>query len=240
MRRECRERFPRHRGLAIPTCITARAWRTCRGACRDRLLVVSFEVGGWENVPGIPGACATRNFTYLARGPWAMVHRRHTKQQRQVVNCFSMKHGSTSTVTMTAVVGRVFHQRGERHVANWIHNMVSYQRGSIMVCGGISSLGKTDVVVVRNLNARQYIDAVLDPVIIPFMQRISTALILQHDNTRLHTDWHTRMQRSLICGRLLRKNIAVSRCKVRTPSLATCALWKWPRCIESLLGTLIN
>ena len=22
------------------------------------------------NVPGIPGACATRNFTYLVRGPW--------------------------------------------------------------------------------------------------------------------------------------------------------------------------
>ena len=26
-RRECREYFPRHRGLAILTCITARAWR---------------------------------------------------------------------------------------------------------------------------------------------------------------------------------------------------------------------
>ena len=25
MRRECQERFPRHRGLAIPACITARA-----------------------------------------------------------------------------------------------------------------------------------------------------------------------------------------------------------------------
>ena len=25
---------------------------------------------GWENVPGIPGACATRNFTCLVRGPW--------------------------------------------------------------------------------------------------------------------------------------------------------------------------
>ena len=23
-----------------------------------------------ENVPGIPGACATRDFTYLVRGPW--------------------------------------------------------------------------------------------------------------------------------------------------------------------------
>ena len=39
MRRECRECFPRHSGLAIPTCITARAWRP------------------------------THNFTYLIRGP---------------------------------------------------------------------------------------------------------------------------------------------------------------------------
>ena len=29
---------------------------------------VSFEIGGGENVPGIPGACATRYFTYLVRG----------------------------------------------------------------------------------------------------------------------------------------------------------------------------
>ena len=36
MRRECRKRFPRHRRLAIPTCITARARRTYRDACRDR------------------------------------------------------------------------------------------------------------------------------------------------------------------------------------------------------------
>ena len=64
------ERFSHHRGLPIPTCITARAWRTCRDACWDHLLVVSFEVGGGENVPDIPGACATRNFTCLVRGPF--------------------------------------------------------------------------------------------------------------------------------------------------------------------------
>ena len=46
MRGECRERFSRHRRLAIPTCITARASRTCRDACRDRQLAVSFENGG--------------------------------------------------------------------------------------------------------------------------------------------------------------------------------------------------
>ena len=73
MRRECRVRFSRPRELAIPTCITACAWYTCRDACRDRLLAVSFEVGGGENVPGIPGTCATRNFAYLVRGPWCML-----------------------------------------------------------------------------------------------------------------------------------------------------------------------
>ena len=33
----------------------------------------SLTSGGGENVPGIPGACATFNFTYLARGPWTDV-----------------------------------------------------------------------------------------------------------------------------------------------------------------------
>ena len=46
--------FNGNRELAILACITARASRTH---------------GGGENVPGIPGACAIRNFTYLARGP---------------------------------------------------------------------------------------------------------------------------------------------------------------------------
>ena len=72
MRRECRERFPHHRGLAILTYITACAWRMCRDACWGRQLAVSFEVGGGENGPGIPGACAARNFTYLERGPYTV------------------------------------------------------------------------------------------------------------------------------------------------------------------------
>ena len=35
-----------------------------------RLMSGSLTRGGGENVPGIPGACATHNFTYLVRGPW--------------------------------------------------------------------------------------------------------------------------------------------------------------------------
>ena len=33
--------FKGNRKLAIPTCITARAWRTCRDACRDRAPAVT-------------------------------------------------------------------------------------------------------------------------------------------------------------------------------------------------------
>ena len=70
MLRECRERFPCHRlqkkplvsdpGMHHGTCITHVPW--CMSGSLTR--------GGGGNVPSIPGACATRNFTYLARDPW--------------------------------------------------------------------------------------------------------------------------------------------------------------------------
>ena len=72
MRRECRERFPRHRlrrkplvsdpGMHHVTCVTHVPW--CMSGSLTR--------GGGENVPGIPGACAIHNFTYLARSPCSL------------------------------------------------------------------------------------------------------------------------------------------------------------------------
>ena len=69
MRRECRECFPRHRlqreplvndpGMNHDTCVTYVPW--CMSGSLTR--------GGGENVPGIPGACTTRNFAYLVRSP---------------------------------------------------------------------------------------------------------------------------------------------------------------------------
>ena len=47
-----------------------RLHRECRVAYRDRRIEVSFEVGGGEAFPGIPGACAIRTFSSLIRGPW--------------------------------------------------------------------------------------------------------------------------------------------------------------------------
>ena len=62
--------FPRHRlqrkplvsdpGMHHGTCVTRVPW------CMSGSLIG----GGGGNVPGIPRACATPNFTYLVRGPW--------------------------------------------------------------------------------------------------------------------------------------------------------------------------
>ena len=67
MRREYQERFPRHRlqreslvddpDMHHGMCVTPMPW------CVSGLLTRG------ENVPGIPDALATRNSTYLARGP---------------------------------------------------------------------------------------------------------------------------------------------------------------------------
>ena len=68
--------FPRHRLQRKPlvsdpgkhhgTCVTHVPW----------CISGSLTRGGGENVPGISGACATRSFTYLTRGPWLRVWRR--------------------------------------------------------------------------------------------------------------------------------------------------------------------
>ena len=52
-------------GLAIPTCITTCA-RCMLGSLTSSFLWSRWR---WENVPGIPGACTIRKFTYLTRGP---------------------------------------------------------------------------------------------------------------------------------------------------------------------------
>ena len=49
------------RGMHHGTCVTHVPWCMSGSLTRD----------GGVNVPGIPGACTTRNCTYLARGPYS-------------------------------------------------------------------------------------------------------------------------------------------------------------------------
>ena len=67
MRRECRERFPHHR-LQRKTLVSDPGVHDARAVKLTRC--------GMENFPGIPGACATRNFTYVVRPMvWNLSHK---------------------------------------------------------------------------------------------------------------------------------------------------------------------
>ena len=60
--------FEGNRYLAIPACITARAWRTCRDACRDRLPAVTGKT-----FPAFP-AHAHPQFCVSGKRPMAASH----------------------------------------------------------------------------------------------------------------------------------------------------------------------
>ena len=87
---ECRERLPRHRLKRKPlvsnldihhgTCVPhAPSWMSG-----------SLTRDGGDNVPGILGACTTRNFTYLARDPFSKDHRQ--KKPRITVCLFKQTY----------------------------------------------------------------------------------------------------------------------------------------------------
>ena len=100
MRWECRERFPRqifqrkpfvndpgmHRDTHVPWCMSGSLTR------------------GWEeNVPGIPGACATRNFMYLARGRWPALEQHPSTVAAGIHN----RHYPFTVPRVTKLCGRV-------------------------------------------------------------------------------------------------------------------------------------
>ena len=67
-----------------------------------------------------------------------------------------------------------------------------------MVWGGIMGRRKTNLIVVQsNLNAQGYINQILQPEAVPFLQRHGPA-ILMHDNTRPHV--------ARICQQFLNRN----------------------------------
>ena len=68
MCRECREHFCLAPRVSNPDLHDGTCMMDVPSCMPGSLNKVSFEVGGRENVPGIPGACATHNFAYLVRG----------------------------------------------------------------------------------------------------------------------------------------------------------------------------
>lgn len=84
---------------------------------------------------------------------------------------------------------RVWRKPGERFEDPCIRETDRFGGPSIMVWGGISLLGKTELVFLDegNVNAASYVQQVIQPHVIPYSQRVGQNFILMQDNARPHT-----------------------------------------------------
>lgn len=83
---------------------------------------------------------------------------------------------------------RVWRRRNERYAECTISERVSFNGGSVMLWAGISTEAHTDLIFVENgaLNARRYVEEVLQEAVVPFSHFIGDGFVLMHDNARPH------------------------------------------------------
>ena len=118
-----------------------------------------------------------------ARLHWAQ---RHFRWQRQ--EWAQVLFSDESKFNLSHHDGRIldFRRRGERFADNCLIERDRFGGGSVMVWGDIMGRRKTNLIVVQgNLNAQGYINQILEPEVVPFLQRHGPA-ILMHDNARPH------------------------------------------------------
>lgn len=85
---------------------------------------------------------------------------------------------------------RVYRRSGERYADACVMERNRLGGPSVMVWGAINSLFRSDLVVIEgNLNARRYIDEILQPAVVPLMQRHGGVehFVFQQDNARPHS-----------------------------------------------------
>lgn len=84
---------------------------------------------------------------------------------------------------------RVWRRKGERFSDPCIHERDRYGGPNVMVWGGISLRGKTDLVFLNEgtVTSLSYIERIVRPYVIPFAQQAVDGFILIQDNARPHT-----------------------------------------------------
>ena len=130
-----------------------------------------------------------------ARLQWAQRHFRFGRQQ-----CVRVLFSDESRFNLSHHDGpyRVFRRRGERFADNCLIERDRFGGGSVMVWGGIMCRRKTNLIVVQGiLNAQGYINQILQPEAVSFLQRHGPA-ILMHVNARPHV--------ARICRQFINRN----------------------------------
>ncbi|GFX86265.1 transposable element Tcb2 transposase [Trichonephila clavipes] len=78
--------------------------------------------------------------------------------------------------------------RGSRNNPAFVPESVRFGGGGVLVYGGISIDGRTDLYIIRygSLTARRYMDEILRPIVVPYAAAIGDDFILMDDNCRPH------------------------------------------------------
>ncbi|GFV93764.1 transposable element Tcb2 transposase [Trichonephila clavipes] len=82
----------------------------------------------------------------------------------------------------------IWRDHGSRNNPAFVHESVRFGGVGVLVYGGISIDGRTDLYIIRDghLTARQYRDEILRPIVVPYAAAIGDDFILMDDNCRPH------------------------------------------------------
>ncbi|GFW88675.1 transposable element Tcb2 transposase [Trichonephila clavipes] len=82
----------------------------------------------------------------------------------------------------------IWRDRGSSNNPAFVHESVRFGGGGVLVYGGISIDGRTDLYIIRDepLTARRYRDEILRPIVVPYAAAIGDDFILMDDNCRPH------------------------------------------------------
>ncbi|GFX19362.1 transposable element Tcb2 transposase [Trichonephila clavipes] len=82
----------------------------------------------------------------------------------------------------------IWRDRGSRNNPAFVHESVRFGGGGVLVYGGISIDGRTDLYIIRDgpLIARRYRDEILRPIVVPYAAAIGDDFILMDDNCKPH------------------------------------------------------
>ncbi|GFW28834.1 transposable element Tcb2 transposase [Trichonephila clavipes] len=82
----------------------------------------------------------------------------------------------------------IWRDRGSRNNPAFVHESVRFGGGGVLVYGGISIDGRTDLYIIRDgpLTAHRYRDEIFRPIVVPYAAAIRDDFILMDDNCRPH------------------------------------------------------
>ncbi|GFU85510.1 transposable element Tcb2 transposase [Trichonephila clavipes] len=84
----------------------------------------------------------------------------------------------------------IWRECGSRNNPAFEHESVIFGGGGVLVYGGISTDGRTDLYIIRDgpLTVRRYRDEILRHIVVPYAAAIGDDFILMDDNCRPHRD----------------------------------------------------